>query len=192
VGANFGPANWDRTNMLTFSHVWGLPIGSNSSHLNHGIIGHILGPWYIDGLFRFLQGTPFTVFADPTVCDCPGNVPTAARALVTPVVGNTIVTAPFQGVGTQFTSPTPNTLGVIGRNSQRGPNITNYDLSVLRQFVVHEQIRVELRGEAYNIFNSAQFANPIGNVNSEAFGQSVFTQTFAPNRTLQVAGRILF
>jgi hypothetical protein len=91
-----------------------------------------------------------------------------------------------------FTQPPAGTLGNLGRNSVRGPGFANYDLSVFRSFVVHEQTRLELRGEAFNIANSPHFANPIASVNSANFGQSISTLPFAPERRLQVAARIIF
>ncbi len=65
VGSNYGPADFDRTHMFTLSHVWRLPIGANSSFLHDGVIGKILGPWQLDGVFHWVSGTPFTITADP-------------------------------------------------------------------------------------------------------------------------------
>src|SRR5262249_20801074 len=149
-----------------------------------------LGPWTLGGLFRWAQGTPFNVFADPTICNCPGNIPTGAPASLTgsPVGAITPpLAAPFQSVSSNFGAPVPNTLGILGRNALRGPNFANYDFSLIRSFVVHEQIKVQIRGEAYNITNSPHFANPIGNVNSSAFGTSIATLPYAPERRLQLA-----
>ena len=199
IRSNYGPADWDRTHMFTFSHVWQLPFGANSSFLNQGVLGRILGPWQIDGLFRWVSGTPFTLTADPTLCNCPGNTPTAS-AIVTGT-STTFVPAPtffgflpvpFESLNFAFTQPPPNSLGNLGRNSVRGPGFTNYDLSLFRSFVVREHTRLEIRGEAFNITNSPHFANPIGNVNSAAFGQSVGTLPYAPERRLQVGARLLF
>jgi hypothetical protein len=51
---------------------------------------------------------------------------------------------------------------------------------------------VEFRAEAYNIGNSPHFANPIANLNSANFGQSIATLPFAPERRLQFGGRFIF
>src|SRR5205823_5731133 len=34
--ANYGPADYDRQHMLTISHVWDLPFGTGTQHMNHG------------------------------------------------------------------------------------------------------------------------------------------------------------
>jgi len=185
--------------MFTFSHVWQLPIGANSKFLNEGVIGRILGPWQIDGLFRWVTGTPITLTADPTLCNCPGNTPTAST-IVTGTSTTLIpvptffgfLAVPFESLNFAFTQPPPNTLGNIGRNAVRGPGFANFDVSLFRSFVVKDQTRLEIRGEAFNITNTPHFANPIGNVNSAAFGQSVGTLRYAPERRLQVGARLLF
>ncbi len=197
--SNYGPADWDRTHMFTFSHNWQIPIGADTHFLNQGWIGRILGPWQLSGVFRWNSGTPITLTADPTLCNCIGNTPTASTVVtglstvVVPVpTFFGFVPVPYQSLQFEFTQPAANSLGNLGRNSVRGPGFTNYDVSLHRSFVVHEQTRLELRGEAFNITNSPHFANPIGNVSSASFGQSISTLPFAPERKLQVAARILF
>ena len=70
---NYGLSNFDRTNLLTISHVWQLPFGTGTNHLNSGTLGHIVGPWQLDGIFRYASGSPWTPTADSAICDCPGN-----------------------------------------------------------------------------------------------------------------------
>jgi hypothetical protein len=199
VRSNYGPADWDRTHMFTVSHVWRLPIGADSNFLHEGIIGRILGPWQIDGLFTWVSGTPFTLTADPTLCNCPGNTPTAS----TIVTGTTttfvpvptffgFLPIPYQSLNFAYTQPPANSFGNLGRNSVRGPGYANYNVSLFRSFVIYEQARLEFRAEAYNLTNSAHFANPIANVSSANFGQSIATLPYDPERRLQVAVRILF
>jgi len=197
--SNYGPADWDRTHMFTLSHVWRIPLGADSNHLSTGIIGRILGPWQIDGVFRWVTGTPLTVTADPTLCNCPGNT-----ALASTVVTGTstsfiplptffgFLPVPVQSLNFAFTQPDAGTQGNLGRNSARGDGFANYDLSLFRSFVVHEGVRVEFRATAFNIANTAHFANPILNVNSASFGQSIGTLPYAPERRLQFGGRIVF
>jgi hypothetical protein len=199
IRSNYGPSDWDRPHMFTLSHVWEIPIGAGTSFLNEGWVGRLLGPWQINGLFRWVSGTPVTLTADPTLCNCPGNTPTAS----TVVTGTNIsiipvptffgfLPVPFESLNFEFTQPPPGTLGNLGRNSVRGPNFANYDVSLFRSFVVKEQTRLELRGEAFNITNTPHFANPVANVSSANFGQSLRTLPYAPERRLQVALRLVF
>ena len=199
VRSNYGPADWDRTHMFTLSHVWRLPIGADTHFLHEGLLGRILGPWQLDGILSWVSGTPFTLTADPTLCNCPGNTPTASTVVTGTSTGFVPVPTffgflpiPYQALNFAYTQPPAGTLGNLGRNSVRGPGFTNYNVSLFRSFVLHEQVRLEFRGEAYNLTNSPHFANPIANVNSANFGQSINTLSFDPGRRLQVAARILF
>ena len=58
--------------------------------------------------------------------------------------------------------PTPDqrTYGSLPRNAFRGPGRVNLDFAVTKAFEIRERWRVELRGEAFNLLNHAQFYNP--------------------------------
>jgi hypothetical protein len=199
VASNYGPADWDRTHMFSLSHVWRLPIGANTGFLSEGVLGKILGPWQLNGVFQWTSGTPFTLTADPTLCNCPGNTPTAS-AVVTGTSTSYFpvptffgfLPIPYRSLDFAYTQPAANTLGNLSRNSVRGPGFANYNLALSRSFVIHEQAKLEFRAEAYNITNSAHFANPIANVNSANFGQSISTLPYDPERRLQLGLRLVF
>lgn len=62
-----------------------------------------------------------------------------------------------------FSVPRPGTFGNSARNSLAGPAIAQLDLTLSKKFNITERVNIELRGEAYNITNHTNFANP-GNV----------------------------
>ena len=199
VRANYGPADWNRAQVLTFSHVWRLPFGAGAEHLNEGLAGHLLGPWQIDGVLSWVSGTPFTITADPTLCNCPGNTPTASTVVTgvsTGFVGVPtffgFLPVPYHQLNFAYVQPPEGTLGNLGRNSVVGPGYTNYNMSLFRNFVIREGVKLEFRAEAYNISNTAHFANPIANVNDANFGQSIGTLPYDPSRRLQLAFRVQF
>jgi len=187
--ADYGPADWDRRHMLTISHVFALPVGRGSARWSQGAIGQILANWELVGLFRWATGTPYTVVADPTACACPGNTVIAANALA----GASSVNGSAFFNRSLFSAPAPGTFGNIGRNSLRGPDLTNYNLSLFKSFAVRENFKLELRGEAYNIFNMTNFANPQSNFSLGSFGQSssLLNGTTA-GRLFMVGARVLF
>ena len=59
-----------------------------------------------------------------------------------------------------FSVPQPGAFGNSGRNSLAGPAIAQLDITLSKKFSVTERLNLELRGEAYNITNHANFANP--------------------------------
>jgi len=62
--------------------------------------------------------------------------------------------------------------GSLGRNALSGFGMSQLDLAVRREFVIAEQRSLELRVEAFNAFNHANFADPIRFLTSPLFGQS--------------------
>ncbi len=62
-----------------------------------------------------------------------------------------------------FSVPAPGTFGNSARNSLAGPALAQLDLTLSKKFAVTERFNIEIRGEAYNITNHANFANP-GNI----------------------------
>jgi hypothetical protein len=194
--ANYGPSNFDRSHIFTLTHNWQLPFGTGTHYLNHGIAGHILGPWELDGIFRYASGLPFTPTASAAECGCPGNTPTAN---VTPGPGYVAYypsyfgyLVPYYFSSYSLTQPAAGSLGNIGRNALRGPDFWNYDLSLSRQFEIKEGIRLEVRGEGYNIANSVHFGAPVANINSPLFGESTATAPGLQARIVQVALKLIF
>jgi hypothetical protein len=197
---NYGLSDFDRTNLLTISHVWQLPFGTGTNHLSQGWVGRIVGPWQIDGVFRYASGTPWTPTADAAACACPGNTVRAD------VVG--AGTSTFIGYYPTFfgffpyaysvqnyalAQPQPGFYGSAGRNILRGPGFTNYDMSLFRNFVFLENTHLEFRAEVYNLANSAFLANPsVTNVNAGNFGQSTSLIRGLGPRTIQLALRLVY
>ena len=83
------------------------------------------------------------------------------------------------------------TEGTLGRNAIRGPGDINLDIALAKHFKFFnkERLDAELRLDAFNVFNHANFANPSTNINSETFGQ--VSTTLGP-RVVQVALHIRF
>jgi hypothetical protein len=66
----------------------------------------------------------------------------------------------------------------------------NVDLLIARDFRLTETKRVELRGEFFNLTNTAHFGRPNATIGSPQAGR--ITTTTAPNRQVQVGIRFVF
>jgi len=72
-----------------------------------------------------------------------------------------------------------NALGTPGNASRRffsGPGMVNFDMAILKNVRLTESKALQLRFEAFNVFNHAQFFGPQavdGNIGSSTFGQIV-------------------
>lgn len=193
--ANYGPSDYDRTHVLSIAHLWELPFGAGTSHLNHGLVSQIVGNWQLNGILHWAAGTPFTVLASPVPCNCPGI--TAVNANVTAPVSISGQSIYGQNMYIQqsalgaFSNPV-NSFGNLGRNRFRGPSMTNYDVSLFRSFPIRDRYKLELRGTAFNVTNTPSFFNPVVNMNSTAFGQVTQNYYQGFGREFQVGARILF
>jgi hypothetical protein len=89
------------------------------------------------------------------------------------------------------------TYGTLGRNALRGPGFINTDVSLSKHlFLFAEKLDSELRLDAFNVFNHANFGNPNTNIENALFGQVSTTigsnSTTSGPRILQVALHLRF
>lgn len=65
-----------------------------------------------------------------------------------------------------FSTPAPGTFGNLGRGALHGPGLSQFDLTLHKKFMITEGLNIEFRAEAYNLFNRANFANPVVRLNN--------------------------
>jgi Carboxypeptidase regulatory-like domain len=192
LNRQYGPSDFDRTHMVTASHLYELPFGKGKRFLNQGgIAGRVIGGWQLNGILRFATGTPFTATADATSCNCPGNNNFADALTSVTYLGGIGPGQPWFSTSS-FAAPGPNRFGSAGRNTVRGPRLTNYDLSIFRIFPFTERVKLEFRAEFYNLLNNPHFGNPSGNSSSAVFGIISSTLSGYGNRQTQMALRLKF
>lgn len=63
--------------------------------------------------------------------------------------------------------------GTLSRNALRGFPAFQVDVALRRQFSLTERVKLQLRGEAFNILNHPNFGNPDSNTASATFGRSI-------------------
>lgn len=78
-----------------------------------------------------------------------------------------------------FAIPTPGTFGDFSRNALSGPNFKQVDIILAKRFRFTETMNVEFRTEVFNIFNTANFANPSTTLNNALPNLSFNTTTGA-------------
>lgn len=60
--------------------------------------------------------------------------------------------------------------GNLGRNVVRGFPLQEFDISIHREFPIHESIRLQFQVDMFNVFNHPSFGPENGTLNSPAFG----------------------
>ncbi len=137
-----------------------------------GPAGKILEGWQVAGIATFSSGLPFDIFTDLDTAHV-GEIqrPDFSPAGIPAPVGNPRTqTGPNLGF---FPDPPFGRGGNLGRNRFRGPGMNNWDMVLQKTIRISERLGLELRTEAYNLFNRTQFSQP-GNLTSNpgTFGQS--------------------
>ena len=80
--------------------------------------------------------------------------------------------------------------GRVGRNTFRAPGIASLDAALTRRFRLSEEGRLELRLEAFNLFNRTHLGIPVRILESPGFGRAFDTQVNP--RSLRLALKVTF
>ena len=186
---------FDLTHNFVAAYRYELPV---SSFLLHH--PRLTSGWQISGLTRFSTGFPVTLV---------NNNDTSLLGTQPNGINNNGVDEPdFAGGNLKlhyrptanipafdtslFSLPTLGTLGSARRRFFYGPGADNTDLALTKSTELQDRTTLELRLEAFNVFNHGQFfgsASVSGNISSTNFGQ---IQSSSPPRLLQLAARIKF
>jgi hypothetical protein len=185
--AERGDANFDIRHRFAASLLWDLPFYRNSS----SGAGRLLKNWQIASIFQANTGQPFTLNL-PVDANLDGNLtdrPSTTNGLIflTGHGPQRIVLASGRELSDFFTFGSN---GAVGRNTARGDNFIDLDLSVNRTFRFGETKNLLFRAEFFNLFNRANFGLPIRVIGAPGFGSSV--DTIVPARNDSVGGEIQF
>jgi len=91
------------------------------------------------------------------------------------VAADAIPFAPFAGEA--FTNPGPGQVGILSPFFFTGPKFFDLDFAVTKDTRIHERLVLQFRTSFFNLFNTVNFSNPQGNINSTTFGQISSTVT---------------
>jgi hypothetical protein len=164
-----GSSDFDVRHSVQTGLSYRLPSANRGSWMNGWTRG-----WMVSGVFRTRTGFPIDVAGTENQFGL--GFDNAARPDLVPNVPVWIVDGNVPGGRrlnpAAFLVTPPGRQGGLGRNVIRGFGLAQTDLSVQREFVLGETLRMEARAEAYNVTNSARFADPNRYLNSALFGQS--------------------
>jgi hypothetical protein len=175
---------FDVRHTFNLSALYSIPYGRGRQHQATGIADAVLGGWDIGSIINARSGLPIDMrITRPDVLykDAAGNyynnpAPDRIAIINTPGGGNSrnvrrpdLVPGvdPFIENGgvlylnpAAFATPLPGTFGNLERGLLHGPNFKQVDFVIAKHFPFGSTRNVELRGEVFNLFNAANFANP--------------------------------
>jgi hypothetical protein len=195
-----GPSDFDIRHSVSANAVVDIPIGKGKAFFGSMPLwlDEAVGGWEVSTLYTFRTGTPIN-------CTSGGvyNVNYLSSAFCDLGVGATLptngLTFDQNGIPSLFkntsavSSFVAGYVGTVGvRGPIRGNHFWNDDLAVSKYFTLpKEGMRLQLRGEGYNLLNHENFSNPtLSLANPTTFGE--ITSSAGDPRVLQLALRFEF
>jgi hypothetical protein len=172
----------DRRHVANISAVGEMPKFSNKT-------ANILASgWRGSATVKAGTGTFLTVTTglDRALSGVPGNVQRPNQILADPYGDGTVQNYISAKA---FAQPALGTNGNVGMSTIEGPGNLNFDFGLTRLFHINERQTAEIRAEAQNLLNTANFGNPSTALNSNTFGQ---INSAGPGRIIQFAIKYLF
>ena len=205
---NRAVSQFDIPNRLVVAHVWELPFGKRAANR---WVKRMAAGWSFSGISSFRSGFPVTFDAGSrrgasplTLTGMTGGPvrPNAAGPFdFRPVASgsaeavSTLNTDPVQRISTYAASlglsqPLLGGFGSLGRNAARLNSAPSFDWSFAKTTPLCEHVRLQLRGEIYNVFNQAVFQDLGRSITSATFGQ--YTTTAYSSRYVLLGARLIF
>ena len=203
-----GRSDFDIHQQFSADGTWLVP-----NHYRTVIARNILGGWEFGGVWIMQTGLPFSVYttasfnpvynaqgqlignkggdynADGSNYDVP-NAPSFGNHLNGQKKAdylNGIFTA------SQFPVPSLGTEGNLGRNTFDGPGYNNVDFTFEKYFNIPfffgEKMKIELKGETFNLFNRSNLTGVVSDLSNGSFGKAT---NQLPPRSLQLHVRASF
>lgn len=212
---DYGPAQFDNRHRVAISGIWEVPFARNL----HGPARAILNGWEFAPIFTARTGAPYSIY------DLTNDDYVATRIASNQVIPTT---------GGRTPSSTPNTFQIYnlsnysinesyvnpitgdadfgpwpgnftGRDYFHSPGTWNLNLGMYKNARITERASLQLRLEAYNAFNHANFqintasayvagcsapgsSCPI----TGGYGYSPLTNSYGDNRNIQIGAKVIF
>jgi len=225
-----GVSSYDIPHFLSWATVYEFPFGHGKKWFNNGLASWLLGDWQMNYIFQARSGAPFNLIVTGDLANLRGNPNVGApnnylrpNLLADPFVAGPVAANPdplcqrtiSQGGRAADETHTiiswfnpcafgiPNNTGAfgnLGRNVLRGPAAYTMDMSLFKNILVHEGWKIQLRAEAFNIFNKQNWDTPAnanltlnaGNSITTGVGKiSNLAQGTTP-RQIQFGARVVF
>jgi hypothetical protein len=164
AGLNRGRAQYDRPHNFQTYWVLDSPFTRGQRWAMTGLAEKLLGGWQLNGLLSTMSGFPITIVQNNGFnlnAGGSGQVPDQVKAEVD-ILGGVGPGKPYFDTTAfaQVNIPAGQVqrFGNAGRNNVRGPSFFNTDLGLFRNVSVTEQVKLQFRAEALNVFNHPNFA----------------------------------
>ena len=162
---DYGRSTLDRRQVFTGNYIYDLPWQRSQQ----GLVGHLLGGYEFSGILTINSGLPFTVLTargqgDPAAVGVNTSGAPNNGSVASPRPNQ--ISDPNNGpkTFTQFFNTAafaPVTVAGASGNERRGavngPGLWRYDMALLKNTRIRESVNLQVRAEAFNLFNHTNF-----------------------------------
>ena len=206
---DYGYADFDIRHRFVGSFTYEVPYFNNSSSR---LAKHLLGGWSLTGIVNARTGLPFSVYdCQNANFICPRYVPSGAVSFTgsgNPPAADATTPNSFVYIdlparvdfnnpvaGVSDVGPFPD--GMTGRNVFRGPGYWNVDAGLYKRIRFSEKYNLQLRLEAFNVFNHANLFFDPNQLDASTFNfvsarRGVFPSGNVERRNVQLAVKFNF
>jgi hypothetical protein len=204
---SYGPVSGITPQVLQLNYSYELPVGHNKLlfHSAGATVDKLISGWKLSGTVNAQTGQPFSVtFNAAGSTAYPGLVSGRANRVAGAALYPSHKTKAQWFNTAAFTCPSitdgsGNVLcganyGNSGYNMLRGPGFQDWDMSLQKNTRWHDRYNVQLRADAFNLFNHPNFSTPNSNISSSSVGKitsTASTPTYQA-RTMEFAVKFSF
>lgn len=190
-----GRSMYDRTHAFTLSWLW-----TQNHQFRQAAARHLLGNWSIGAYHTVQSGAPLNILMGTDVAlDATGQNLQHAQLAPGVTYPDIVLGHPNRDAfinrffnTAAFVPPSQVPKGVygnMGRDVFNGPALINTDFTLMKDVVVREPLKAQLRGEFFNAFNQVVFNDPATSVSSGSFGRITGARS---GRVVQVALKLIW
>ena len=203
---DYGPAEFDNRHRVAISGIWDVPFTRSL----HGAAKSILDGWELAPIFTARTGAPYNIY-DLNNCLCYVYPRVASNALI-PTTGsrtpggspNTFNVYNFTTVDESYVNPItgssdfgPWPADTTGRDYFHNAGTWNLNLGMYKNTRITERATLQLRLEAYNAFNHANYSVNTGSAYvygcaTSGCASGPITGSYSGNRDIQIGAKVIF
>lgn len=198
----YGPEDFQSLNVVHMGGVWRLPFGKNQRWLSHGaLVDATLGGWSMSGIFTYQSGQPVIVSCTTSHAASVGcySVPNWSQIFTgAHTLTHWLNPAAYTDPTDNTTTPNVTDFAPMGAKPGNGygPAFHRGDLSLQKSFQLptEKENVIEIRGDAFNLTNTANFGQPGTLTPSSSAFASITSERDSPNdsREFQFSIRYIF
>ncbi len=159
--SDYGLSSFDIRHSFAANATYNLPFGQRNGAGVDSLLRRAVSDWQVSTIITAQAGFPFSpqLGFNPTN---DGDTRNPIRPSLNPAfMGKVILGRPDRYFDPNaFIVPLNGTYGNAGRDTLKGPGVSEIDISLAKKILVTERFSLQFRGEIFNLLNHANFNTP--------------------------------